>query len=223
MAFAGNVSAKIDAGSLDFLIERSETAPGIQEPLVRRTDLGGSLLIRLARIVAAPPLDILRGRKDIDADTVKRLDRAIESRKDDPEARAVLTDSSDRSDDRKGAARPPGNGEGPRDRAERLFKAGALTDDAISMALDSSDLQFVIASLSLRAGIGEKRVQRMVDVENARTIVALAWKAGLSARFVMGLQRQLARIPHRKVINARNNLDFALGPKEMTEQLALFD
>jgi uncharacterized protein (DUF2336 family) len=223
VAFAGNDGAEIDAGSLDFLVERSETAPEIQEPLVQRAGLGGSLLVKLARIVAAPLLQILCGRKDIDADTAKRMNRAIESRKDGPEVRAVPTDNADRPDDRKVAARLPGNGERPRDRAERLFKAGTLTDDAIAMALDSSDRNFVIASLSLRAGIGENRVQRMVDVESARTVVALAWKAGLSARFAMDLQRQLAHIPHQKVINARNGLDFALGPTEMTEQLALFD
>ena len=136
---------------------------------------------------------------------------------------AVPTDSSDRSGDRKVAARPPGDGEAPRDRAERLFKSGALTDDAIAIALDSNQQEFVIASLALRAGIGENRVQRMVNIESARTVVALAWKAGLTARFAMDLQRQLARIPHQKVINARNGLDFALGPKEMTKQLALFD
>jgi len=223
VAFAANNGAEIDPGSLDFLVERSKTAPEIQEPLVKRAGLGGSLLVRLARLVAAPLLDILCGRKDIDADTVKRMNRAIKSRKDGAKARAVPTDSSDRSGDRKVAARPPGDGEAPRDRAERLFKSGALTDDAIAIALDSNQQEFVIASLALRAGIGENRVQRMVNIESARTVVALAWKAGLTARFAMDLQRQLARIPHQKVINARNGLDFALGPKEMTKQLALFD
>ena len=70
VAFAANNGAEIDPGSLDFLVERSKTAPEIQEPLVKRAGLGGSLLVRLARLVAAPLLDILCGRKDIDADTV---------------------------------------------------------------------------------------------------------------------------------------------------------
>jgi uncharacterized protein (DUF2336 family) len=224
VAFAGNDSAEIDAGSLDLLVERSETVPEIQEPLVQRAGLGGSLLVRLARIVATPLLHILCGRKDLDADTAKRMNRAIESRKDGPVVRAVATDGANGGAATATAERAPdGSGETPRDRAERLFRAGALTDDAIAVALDSNQQDFVIASLALRAGIGENRVKRMVDVESARTVVALAWKAGLTARFAMDLQRQLAHIPHQKVINARNGLDFALGPKEMTEQLSLFD
>jgi len=233
-AFAGNQKATIDAASLDRLAERSETAPEIQEPLVKRSSLGGSLLVRLARTVAAPLLDILCKRPDIDAATAKRMNRAIETRKDDPKIRAVPsaegktaartpTGVPKKGVDRAVAVKPLGSGEGPRDRAARLFKAGALTDDAIALALDSSEHEFVIAALSLRAGIRESRVQRMVDVESPRTVVALAWKAGLTARFAMDLQRQLARIPYRKVINARDGIDYALSRNEMTEQLALFE
>jgi hypothetical protein len=112
-----------------------------------------------------------------------------------------------------------------RQSAKRFYTAwaGSLTDDAIAMALDSGERDFVIAALGLRSGIAHGRVARMVKAESARTVVSLAWKAGLTARFAMDLQRQLVRIPHRKVINARGGVDFALGPKEMTEQLALFD
>lgn len=227
-AFAGNQKTAIDADLLDRLAERSETAPEIQEPLVKRPSLGGSLLVRLARTVAAPLLDILCKRPDIDADTAKRMNRAIETRKDDPKIRAVPaagrnTAARKKDGDRTVAVKPLRKDEGPSDRAARLFKAGALTDDAIALALDSSEHEFVIAALGLRAGIGESRVQRMVDVESPRTMVALAWKAGLTARFAMDLQRQLARIPYRKVINARDGVDFALSRNEMTEQLALFD
>ena len=227
-AFAGNRQATIDAASLDRLAEKSETAPEIQEPLVNRPSLGGSLLVRLAHTVAAPLLNILCKRPDIDADTAKRMNRAIETRKDDPKIRAVPATGGNaaapgKGSDRAVAVKPLRHGEGPRDRAARLFKAGALTDDAIALALDAGEHEFVVAALGLRAGIPESRVQRMVDVESPRTMVSLAWKAGLTARFSMDLQRQLARIPYRRVINARDGIDYALSRNEMTEQLALFD
>ena len=233
-AFAGNQTTTIDAASLDRLVERSEAAPEIQEPLVKRPGLGGSLLVRLARTVAAPLLDILCGRPDIDTDTAKRMNRAIETRKDDPKIRAVPASggnvaartnagASKKDSDRTVGVKPLRNGEEPRDRAARLLKAGALTNDAVALALDSREHDFVIAALSLRAGITEGRVRRMVDVESPRTMVALAWKAGLTARFAMDLQRQLAGISYRKVINARDGIDYALSRSEMTEQLALFD
>jgi hypothetical protein len=52
--------------------------------------------------------------------------------------------------------------------------------------------------------------------------MALSWKAGFNARFAMDLQRQLAGIPPRKVINARNGIDYPHSPEDMTTQLSLF-
>jgi hypothetical protein len=54
-------------------------------------------------------------------------------------------------------------------------------------------------------------------------MMALAWKAGLSARFAMDLERILARVPPRAIVNARDGLDFPFTSAEMTQHLALFD
>jgi hypothetical protein len=63
----------------------------------------------------------------------------------------------------------------------------------------------------------------MVEAKSARTMMALAWRANLSARFGLDMQRDLARIPHNALLNARDGLEFPMTIAEMKEQLAIFD
>jgi hypothetical protein len=63
-----------------------------------------------------------------------------------------------------------------------------------------------MAALALRAGYPVETIRRMVCVQSARTIVALFWKTGFSARFAMDLQRQLAGILPTKIVNARDGV-----------------
>jgi hypothetical protein len=51
-------------------------------------------------------------------------------------------------------------------------------------------------------------------VQSARTIVALFWKTGFSARFAMDLQRQLAGILPTKIVNARDGVYYAHSTSE---------
>jgi hypothetical protein len=108
-------------------------------------------------------------------------------------------------------------------RARRMFEEGSLTDEVVAQALDNWENSFVTEALALRSGLPGERVQRMVKVQNGRTMMALSWKAGFTARFAMDLQRQLAGIPPHKIMNARDGVDYPLRTDEMEEQLALFD
>lgn len=178
-----NQNAIIDEPVMDGIVERARGEPELQEPLVVRPGLSSGVLARLARFVVAPLLGALRQRADVDPDTARQIDEAIETRDDNVE--------------------PP-------------------SDELIALALDNGDAEFVIQSLAQRAGFTMDKVRRMLAANSARTVVSLAWKAGLGARFALDLQRQLARIQPSKMINARNGTDFALDPAEMTEQLAMF-
>jgi uncharacterized protein (DUF2336 family) len=191
-----NTNAVIDEPVMEKIVERARGEPELQEPLVARPGLSANVLAGLALVVAAPLLGALRIRGDADPDTADRIDRAIETR-----------------DDKAGEASPGG----PPPEGIEL-----PSDEAIALALEDRDAEFVIDALALRAELTTDTVRRMIAAESARTVVALTWKAGLGARFALDLQRQLARIPPGKLINARNGTDFALGPAEMREQLALF-
>lgn len=202
----GNERAQIAESTMERIAERAAEVPEWQAPLVNRPKLSQGILRCLARVVAAPLLAALRGRHDLDPATAADIDRTIDARKDETVA----------------TAEPLNRTETPAQRARRLHKAKALTDNALAVALENGETSFVIEALALRAELPAKQVRRMAAVKNGKTMMSLAWKAGLSARFGMDLQRSLARIPPRAITYARDGLDFPFTPAEMNGHLALF-
>ncbi len=180
--------------------------------------MSGGLLTKLAKFVALPLLKILCGRKDLDQQSVSAINSAIEARDDKPADRAAMAESGSAPSDAGSSTATTHEA-----RARRLFADGSLTDDVVALALDRRENIFVMEALALRAGYSAERIRRMVHVKSARTIVALSWKAGFTARFAMDLQTQLANIQPPKIVNARDGIDYALSTSEMEEQLSLFD
>jgi len=201
-----NRTADIAEPTMECIVGRAIEVPEWQGPLVARPKLSQGLLKRLASVVAAPLLGKLRQRDDLEPATASDIDVTVACRKGEPQPAPL-----------------PGRGESPAQRVRRMHKAKALNDSAIAVALENGDHSFVIEALALRAGVPAPRVRRMVVVRNGKTMMALAWKAGMSARFAMDLQRTLARIPPPSLVNARDGLDFPFTPAEMTKHLALFE
>jgi len=92
----------------------------------------------------------------------------------------------------------------------------------VSAALEARNTAFVLHAIALRSNIPVDAVKRIIKSQSARTVMALSWRAGLSARFGMELQRGLARIAPTKLLNARGGFDYPMSEEEMTAQLALF-
>ncbi len=228
-AIIATPGSNLGSEALEGLVDRSRTVTELQPPLVGRRDMEGGLLVKLAKFVAGPLLKTLCSRDDIDEATAAGMNGAIESRGDQPTQRAKArprkaAPAPDSTDPEAPASPPrPKRAETAEGRARRLFGEGSLTDEAVALALDNWDNAFIIEALALRSGLSSDLVQRMVKVQNARTMMALSWKAGFTARFAMDLQRQLAGIPPHKIMNARDGVDYPMRTDEMEEQLALFD
>ena len=58
--------------------------------------------------------------------------------------------------------------------------------------------------------------------KDGKTITALTWKAGLNMRTAMKIQRQIAKVPPSKMINARDGVDYSLTEDEMSWYLEFF-
>lgn len=228
-AVIANPGSSLAPAVLDGLVDRAQATPELQPPLVDRKDMAGGLLIKLAKVVAGSLLKKLCSRDDIDATTAADMNSVIERRADQPAQRAKAGTQKTAA----ASSKPESNAPAPRarpnraetseGRARRLFEEGSLTDEVVALALDNWENGFVIEAISLRSGLSADLVQRMVNVQNARTMMALSWKAGFSARFAMDLQRQLAGIVPHKIMNARDGVDYPMSTSEMEEQLALFD
>lgn len=104
-------------------------------------------------------------------------------------------------------------------RARSLHKKGALGEQNVSDALNDGETDFVVAAISLLASVPEQVVLKAASLQNAKALMALAWKAGLSMRLATRLQMHLAKIPPSGVLRATASDGYPIAPEEMTWQL----
>ncbi|MPY71243.1 MAG: DUF2336 domain-containing protein [Alphaproteobacteria bacterium] len=207
-----NEGAEIEDAVMEDLADRSGDIGAWQRPMAERPTLGDGVLLRLARVVAAPLLGLLRGRKEYSGALARRMEAEMAARPDGGAAPdSVAADG--RSDGESAAAA----------KARRLHQARKLSNSVLAVALDNGETDFLVVALALRAGLPAARVRRMIMAKSGRTMMALAWRAGLSARFGLDLQRDISRVPPAALLYARDGLEFPLTIAEMKAQLAIFE
>jgi len=104
-------------------------------------------------------------------------------------------------------------------RAEELHKKGTLGESHILVALNDGETDFVIAAMSFLAEVPQGVVRKAASLQNAKALVALAWKSGLTMRLATRLQMNLAKIPPSGVLRATASDGYPISPEEMTWQL----
>lgn len=217
-AMIANPGAEFAEPTMACIVERAEQVPEFHQPLVNRPALSQNLILKLARFVAAPLLAVLRGRDGLDAATAAELGRVAEERGQTAAAKGAGKGLFGGRRKRKngGADATEGKAEG---KTEEKADGGRSTSDA---ALDVGDPDSLIEGLAARAGYPAAMVRRMVFSGSARTITALCWKAGVTMRFALDVQRRVGHIPPKSLIYARDGVDYPLSSQDMTDQLGLF-
>lgn len=104
-------------------------------------------------------------------------------------------------------------------RARKLIAKGTLKEKHVSEALNDGETEFVIIATASLAGVHEDVVRKAASLQNAKALVALAWKAGLSMRLATRLQINLAKISPSGVLRATASDGYPISPEEMTWQL----
>lgn len=203
----GNASAQIREETLDRLADRAADIEAWHKPFVERPQLSAKTAQKLARFIAANLLQSLAARKDLGDDAAAVVAAVVARRIDEIETAA---EPKGVSDEAALIARVRG-----------LHAAGQLSETAIDTALASNDTNFVIAALAELAGLPQRVIRKVVETQSAKGIVAVAWKAGLSASFAAQLQGKVLRLPSSKVLAAKGG-DHALSIDEMEWQLEFF-
>ena len=189
-----NPNAQIREDTLDEIIGKAEKAPPLHEPLARRPELSMGAIRRIAGFVSAAVLGVLQKEHHLDEDTAREVAEAVSRRiKDEQESPDVSI----------------------ADKVARLHAEGKLTEDVITSAAEQGQNGFVAEALAVRAGLTGPVVHKMLDSRSGKAVTSLAWKAGLSARGSMKLQRQAARVPANAMIHARDGVKYALADSEM--------
>jgi hypothetical protein len=109
----------------------------------------------------------------------------------------------------------------PLDAALSLHQSGCLDSLVVTEAMSEGDDHFVLAALAVMADIPFPVARKIVDMQSAKGMVALAWKAGVPERLLAPLQNRLCRVAPDEVLKPARG--FPLTVDEMVWQLEFFN
>ena len=104
-------------------------------------------------------------------------------------------------------------------RVNQLLSEGKLTEETIGDHVALKDEEFLIAALACLTGAKRQDMSKLFKLKKPQMICSVCWKAGLSMRFALRLQQEIAKIPHQELIYPKGGTDYPLEPKEMEWQL----
>ena len=193
-ALLGNKNAQIREETLDQVIEKAEELgePGepMHEPLALRPGLSKRALRRIAGFVTSSVLHILQERHDLDEDTAREIAEKVKDRMEvderDKEANASI------------------------ERAQKLHEKDMINDKGLAKAIATGDREMVTHAIALQTMMPLDVVKRIMSSGNGKSITALNWKAGLSMRTAVKLQRQICAVPQKSMQLARDGIGYPM-------------
>lgn len=206
-ALLTNRNAQIREDTLDAIIGQAEDIHQWHKPIVMRPELPLRAVRRVAGFVAASLLNILLEREDLNLDraTSDLLKKNIRQR---------IQHENDLS---------PSDGLPSGISPRQAFEAGNLGEADIAAAAGARRGDYVMEAMALKSGVPEPLVRRIFEARSGKAITALAWKAGLSMRTALEMQKEIGHVPRADLVLARNGVDFPMEESEMRWHLQYFD
>lgn len=198
-----NQGAEIADDTLTKIVERAKDTPEWHKPLCLRKHLPAFLMKEIVAFVDESLHKFILDRTDLDDKTREEVEGTVKRRM------RFLVDEK-------------GNRIVPKDKVLAMHKAGKLDEDVMSDALALREYDFIQMGLSLKSKLPLETVRRMIDTRSGKAVTALVWRAGLSMRYALDLQRELAKVPHADLVYPRNGVDYPLSPQEMDWQIGFF-
>lgn len=218
-ALLANDSAQIREETLDLILDAAPSVESWHEPLVQRPNLPGGAAKRIAGFVATSLLNLLASRKDLPADALAEVRQVMEKRLDVKLEEDEAED--DKADEKKAEEEPQSSMAEAEAKVKKMIKDKKLDSDAVQDAIERNDKNFVLQSLILSGRIPLSVIQKAIEARNGRLITALVWRAQFSMRTAVMIQRDIARVPPRMMLNARNGTDYPMSKAELEEQLKI--
>lgn len=200
----GNEGAEIGTSLLHRIVQKSREFKEWQMPVAGRISLPIEIARELADFVEASVRDVLLSRADFDPQTTEEIS-------------AIFRRRIDFMQNQKAAKSPLVQ------RIERMYVNGTLNDEAIADAMGVRDTGFVYAALAKLIGVEENVVQEIFDAGSPKPMISLCWSAGLSMRTALLLQKDLGRVPPKRLIYPKDGTDYPLTPEEIRWQLEFLD
>jgi uncharacterized protein (DUF2336 family) len=198
-ALIENPGAKIDTELLREIISRARYFPEWQKPAALRKALPVSIAVQLAEFVDVSVRDMLRYNSDIDRKTSEEIAEAFRRRMGFSGSDLMQKTLSDR--------------------LALIERRDGLTEQTVSDALAMRDEDFVRAALARMASTDVITVTRIFSLRAPKPIVALCWKAGLSMRMALQLQKEMGQVQPRDLVYPKDGSDYPLSEEELRWQL----
>ncbi len=194
-----NQGANLTESILSYIVEKSRQFSEWQKPVAMRKELPRSIARSLAEFVDSSVRDLLLLRADFDPETTEEIATIFRRRID------LATDE----------AQAPSS----KDVVAKAKKEGQLNEDFIADAVGLRNFDLAYAGLAALSKINQNVIHTIFDSRSAKSIVALCWKADLSMRLALQLQKEMGQIRHKDLIFPREGSDYPLSPDELQWQL----
>ena len=201
-----NQSAQIREETLDLLVDRAEKVGAWHEPMIQRPVLPSRCAKRLAGFIAMDLLEKLEKRVDMDPETLRAVKNTVQQRIEGEKKGNNDEDMEDHV----------------RNEVKRLYRNGSLTSDMIEDRLADGERRFVVESMAILGNLETSLINDVVRRRDPELLVAIAWRAGLSAHVALQLQIHLAKIPPSRLIGPKNGTEYQLSDDEMEKALQGF-
>jgi len=219
-ALLANDSAQIREETLDLILDAAPSHEPWHAPLVQRPNLPGKAAKRIASFVATSLLSLLASRKDLPADTLAEVRQVMEQRLD---VKLETTEEKPVEEKPKAAKEEeaPSSMADAEEKVKKLIKANKLDNDTVQEAIERNERNFVLQALVQNGRIPLSVIQKAIEARNGRLITALVWRAKFTMRTAVMIQRDIAKVPPRMMLNARNGTDYPISRPELEEQLKI--
>lgn len=215
-ALLNNKSAQIREETLDAIIDAAPRQVWWHEPLVHRPNLNAKAALHIAEFVAASLVQELARRADLDADTIKTLDKLVKDKlRRDEEKGGLAADDPDETltaEALRIAAR----------QVDVLARSGRLTTKSVMHMTGEGATPMVVAALAHLADLPLAAVAEVVRTASAKGMLAVGWAGDFTAEEAAQLQLKVARVTPESLIRARPGGGFDATEAELEWQLDMF-
>ena len=193
-----NERAQIREETLDKIVEEAPNKPGWHEPIVKRESLSTRIMKRIASFVSASLVDMLIERNNLREDLVEEIRKTVRKRIDSGELSENVVPH-----------------ESAKERAEKAFEAGELTEGHIRKALSKKDNSYVRYALVHLSDLPLKGVSKMLNTGNAKAVTTLCWICNLSMDLSVLLQETIAKVKPENLLKPTEDGGYPMEEEDM--------
>jgi len=195
-----NEGAEISNDLLRKIIEKSKTVHEWQKPSASRKNLPLEMAIELASFVDGAVRDILLTHSDFDAQMIDEILQIFQRRM------AFMSEDSSMA---KAAS----------ERVQQMLDNGHLNEQVVSDALAARDYEFVQYAIAAMAQVEPDIIKKVFDIKAPKSIVAVCWKAALSMRIALQIQKEIGHVQPKNLIYPIDGTDYPLTMDEINSKL----